>query len=79
LGEDERHRRSSACQEKRSAHARRAKEAFPVNESSLGGKKKSRRNEKGSASQERHTYRCRSKKTLGVDESSLGSEKKSRR
>jgi len=79
LGEDERHGRSSACQEKGSTHARRAKEAFAANEGSLGGKKKSGRNEKGLGPEERRTYTCRSKKTLGVDEGALGSEKESRR
>jgi hypothetical protein len=45
----------------------------------LGGKKESRRNEKGRCQEERHTYGCRSKETLGVDEGALGSEEESRR
>src|SRR5262249_39892169 len=59
--------------------ARRATEAFAANESSLGCKKESRRNEKGLISEERHTYSCRPKETLRLDEGALGSEKKSRR
>ena len=50
-----------------------------ADESSLGGKKESRRNEKGFSSEERHTYACRPKETLRVDEGALGSEKKGRR
>jgi hypothetical protein len=79
LGKDARHGRSSACHKKGSADARRAKEAFAADESSLGGKKESRRNEKGLSSEERHTYACRPKETLRVDEGALGSEKKGRR
>ena len=79
MGEDERHGRSSACQEKGSAHARRAKEAFAADESSLGGKKESRRNEKGPGSKERYTYTCWPKETLGIDEGALGSDKERRR
>jgi hypothetical protein len=78
LGKDAKHWRSSACQKKRSTDARRAKEAFAADESSLGGKKESRRSEKGLGSEKRHTYTCRPKETLRVDEGALGSEKKGR-
>jgi hypothetical protein len=78
LGKDERHERGSACQEKGSAHARRAKEAFPVNESSLGGKKKSRTNKKSLESEKGRAYICRPKETFRTNESALGSQEESR-
>jgi hypothetical protein len=78
LGKDERHRRSGSRQKKRSAHARRAKEAFSVNESSLGGKKEGSRNTKTFGTEKRHTYTCRSKEAFRADEGALGSEKEIR-
>jgi hypothetical protein len=47
LGKNAKHGGSSASQKKRSTDARRAKEAFAADESSLGSKKEGRRNEKG--------------------------------
>jgi hypothetical protein len=79
LGKDAKHGSSSACQKKGSTDAGRAKEAFTADESSLGGKKESRRNEKGLSEEKRHTYTCGPKETLRPDEGALGSEKKSRR
>jgi len=73
LGKDAGHGSSSACQKKGATDARRATEAFAANESSLGGKKESRRNEKGLISEERHTYSCRPKETVRLDEGALGS------
>ena len=79
MGEDEGRGRSVSCPKKGSADAGRSKEAFAVNESSLGGKKESRGAEKAFGSEKRHTYACRSKETFRVDESALGGEKESRR
>jgi len=47
LGKDAKRGSSDARQKKGSIDARREKEAFAVDESSLGGKKEGRRNEKG--------------------------------
>ena len=79
MGEDEGGRRSSSCQEKGSADARRSKEAVAANESALGSEKEDRRVEKAFGSEKRRTYTCRSKETFRVDESALGGEKESRR
>ena len=79
MGKDAKHGSSSACQKKGSTNARWAKEAFAAYESSLGGKKESRRNQNGRYSEERHTYTGRSKETLRLNEGALGSEKKRRR
>jgi hypothetical protein len=59
LGKDAKHGSSGACQKKGSTYACRAKEAFAADESSLGGKKESRRNEKGPSEEKRRTYRRR--------------------
>jgi hypothetical protein len=79
LGKDKGRGRSSSCKKERSAHARRPKKAFPVNESSLGGKKKSSGKEKRPGPEERRTYTCRSKETFRANEGALGSEKEGRR
>ena len=63
----------------RSAHTGRPKEAFTANESSLGGKKESRRKTKILQAEKGSAYTCRPKKTLRADESALGSQKKRRR
>jgi hypothetical protein len=46
LGENAKHGSNSASQKKGSTNGRRTKEAFAADESSLGGKKESRRSEK---------------------------------
>jgi hypothetical protein len=79
LGKDARYWRSSSCGQKRSAHTGGPKEAFTADESSLGGKKESRRKRKILWAEERCAYTCRPKKTLRADESALGSQKKRRR
>ena len=71
--------RSSSFQAKRSAHTGRPKEAFSIDESSLGGKTESRRNTKSLCSKKRRAYSCRPKEAFGADEGSLGSEKENRR
>ena len=78
MGKDAKRGSSNACRKKGSTDARRAKEAFAADESSLGSKKEGRRNEKGLSQEERRSYTCRPKKTLRVDEGALGSEKKRR-
>jgi hypothetical protein len=65
-------------QEKRSAYTSRSKEAFPADESALGGKKKSRRKTKACQPQKGRAYTCRPKETFRTNESSLGSQKESR-
>jgi len=77
LGKDARYWRSSSCRQKRSAHTGGPKEAFTADESSLGGKKESRR--KILRAEERCAYTCRPKKTLPADESAVGCQKKRRR
>jgi hypothetical protein len=67
------------CRQKRSAHTGGPKEAFTADESSLGGKKKSRRKGEILWAEERCAYTCRPKKTLRADESALGSQKERRR
>jgi hypothetical protein len=76
LGKDAKHGSSAACQRKRSTYACRAKEALAADESSLGGKKESRRHEKGPSEEKGRTYSCRPKETFRPDEGALGSEKK---
>jgi hypothetical protein len=79
LGTDARHwNTSSSRQEKRSAYACRPKEAFPANESSLGGKKESRRKAKSFEPEKGRAYSCRPKETFRTNESALGSQKESR-
>jgi hypothetical protein len=80
LGKDARHWRSScsSCPEKRSAHTGGPKEAFPANESSLGGKKESRRKTKSVEGEKGCAYSCRPKETFRAYESALGGEKESR-
>jgi hypothetical protein len=78
LGKDARYWRSSSRGQKRSADTGGPKEAFTADESSLGGKKESRRKGKILWAEERCAYTCRPKKTLRADESSLGSQKKRR-
>jgi len=56
LGKDAKRGSSNACQKKGSTDARRAKEAFAADESSLGGKKEGRRDEKGPSEEKRRTY-----------------------
>jgi hypothetical protein len=75
LGKDARYWRSSSRGQKRSAHTGGPKEAFTADESSLGGKKESRRKGKILWAEERCAYTCRPKKTLPADESALGSQK----
>jgi hypothetical protein len=77
LGKNARHCRSSSCQEKRSAHTSRPKEAFPANESALGGKKEGRRKTKSLDAEKGRAYTCRPKETFRANESALGSQKKS--
>jgi hypothetical protein len=79
LGKDARYWRSSSRGQKRSAHTGGPKEAFTADESSLGGKKESRRTGKILRAEERCADTCRPTKTLRADESSLGSQKKRRR
>ena len=79
MGKDARHGRSACFEAKRAAHAGRPKEAFSINESSLGGKKESRRNAKNLGSKKRQAYTGRPKEAFGADEGPLGSEKESRR
>jgi hypothetical protein len=69
---------SSARQEKRSAYGCRPKEAFPANESSLGGKKESRRKTKSFEPEKGRAYSCRPKETFRTNEGALGSQKESR-
>jgi hypothetical protein len=75
LGKDARHGRSSSFEAKRAAHAGRPKEAFSINESSLGGKTESRSLTKSLYSKKRRPYSCRPKKAFGTDEGSMGGEK----
>jgi hypothetical protein len=86
LGKDARYWRSSfvtsaegtsggSCRQKRSAHTGGSKEAFTADESSLGGKKESRRKRKILWAEEGSAYTCRPKKTLPADESALGGQK----
>jgi len=86
LGKDARSWRSSfvtsaegtsggTCRQKGSAHTGGPKEAFTADESSLGGKKESRRKTKALGAQERCAFTCRPKKTLPADESALGGQK----
>jgi len=75
LGKDARYWRSSSCRQKRSAHTGGPKEAFTADESSLGGKKESRRKGKILRAEERCAYTCRPKKTLPADESAVGCQK----
>jgi len=56
LGKDARRASIDAGQKKGSIDARRVKEGFGVDESSLGGKKEGRRNEKGPSKEKRRTY-----------------------
>ena len=56
MGKDAKRGSSDARQKKGSIDARREKEAFAVDESSLGGKKEGRRNEKGPSEEKRRTY-----------------------
>ena len=63
---------------KRAAYTGRPKEAFPANESSLGGKKESRRKTKSLEPEKGRAYTCRPKETFRANESSLGSQKESR-
>src|SRR5436309_7090470 len=79
MGKETRHGRSSYCQQKRSAHTGWPKEAFPANESSLGGKTESRRNTKSLESEKRRAYTCRPKEAFRANEGALGSQKESRR
>jgi hypothetical protein len=75
LGKDARHGRSNSFEGKRAAHTGRSKEAFSINESSLGGKTESRRDTKSLCSKKRRPYSRRPKKAFGIDEGSVGSEK----
>jgi hypothetical protein len=77
LGKDARHRRSNSSEAKRATHTGRSKEAFSIDESSLGSKKESRGYTKSLSSKEGCPYSCRPKKAFGTDEGSLGSEKES--
>ena len=77
-GEALEHSSSSSCERKRSAYTGRPKEAFPVNESSLGGKKESRRKTKSLDAEKGRAYTCRPKETFRANESALGSQKESR-
>jgi hypothetical protein len=79
LGKNPKHGSSSASRNERPTDSRGTKETFAADESSLGGKKESRRDEKGLNQQERHTYSCRPKKALRADEGTLGSKKKGQR
>jgi hypothetical protein len=76
LGKDAKHRSSGACQKKGSTYACRAKEAFAADESSLGGKKESRRKTKSLDAEKGRAYTCRPKETFRANESALGGPKK---
>jgi hypothetical protein len=76
LGKDARHGSSSSFEAKRAAHTGRPKEAFSINESSLGGKTESRRHTKSLCSKKRRPYSGRPKKAFRTDEGSLGGKKK---
>src|SRR5207244_8414855 len=78
LGKKKGRDNSDSYQEKRPAHAGRAKKALPVNEGSLGGKKESRGHEESSCEEKRPAHAGRAKKALPVNEGSLGSQKESR-
>jgi hypothetical protein len=78
LGKNAKHGAGGGYEKKGSTDASRAKEAFAADESSLGSKKKSWRNEKAISQQERLPYTCRPEKTLRVNEGALGSETKRR-
>ena len=69
---------AAPAKKKRSAYTGRPKEAFPVNESSLGGKKESRRKTKSLDAEKGRAYTCRPKETFRANESALGSQKESR-
>jgi len=77
LGEDARSRNTGSVEAKRAAHAGRSKEAFSINESSLGGKTERTRHTKSPRSKKRRPHSCRPEKAFGTDESPLGGEKES--
>jgi hypothetical protein len=77
LGKEARHYNSSSCYGQRSAYTGRPKEAFPANESALGGKKESRRKTKSFYSETGCANTGRAKETFRADESALGSQKES--
>ena len=78
MGKDARYGSPSSVEAKRATHAGRSKEAFSINESSLGGKTERTRHTKSPRSKERRSHSCRPKKAFGTDEGPLGGEKESR-
>jgi hypothetical protein len=77
LGKTKGRNNSDSCEEKGHTHASGAKKALPVNESSLGSKKESRRRKEGSCEEKGHTHGRRPKKAVRANESAVGSQKES--